>query len=503
MQKDALSIIFGIDEQEFRQTGKQVPVKWTENVGINAHMLVLGKSGSGKTVTLRRIVGQISAQQSSKTRIYVFDVAGDLSFPKESAVLFSESTHYGINPLGISADPHFGGIRKRVQGFIEMMNDSGRDLGPRQTATIRNVLYELYDMHGYRLNDPTTWFIKPEGNTPAGMDMNRVYLDIPFEDKDQAKDCARREGLSLIFDANLKCWHCDRHEGALERWPKKVFGRRPPTLQDAARFTSNKMRALAAGGGSKTMRLLEEHNKKVAQWVNKAKKLGVDGVADIEELRTKVHESSVEIIESFSDYVLGIETGKELDALIRYDSVDTMRGLVDRLETLVASGIYKTVEPPFDPSMPVWRYNLAPLDVQEQKMFVWTRLTQIFEAAMERGPLKGSSEIRDVIVLDEAHHFFSDKETNILDRLSKEARKYGIALICASQSPTHFSEDFLGNVGTKILLGLDSLYHDQTVRKMRIDPKVLQMVVPKKIAAIQISSGEADSSQFRQTRVSA
>ena len=81
--------------------------------------------------------------------------------------------------------------------------------------------------------------------------------------------------------------------------------------------------------------------------------------------------------------------------------------------------------------------------------------------------------------------------------------KFGIALICASQAPSHFSEDFLGNVGTKILLGLDQMYYDQTVRKMKIDPKILDFIVHRKIAAIQINSRDDSKPRFIKTRVAA
>ena len=502
MQHEALNIIFGLDELELKQN-RQVPVVWSEETAINGHMLIAGKSGSGKTYTLRRIVAQIAKKRPQGMRIHAFDVHGDLSFNDESAVLFSESTNYGINPLSISADRHFGGVRKRVQGFLDMLNDSSRELGPRQTATLRALLYDLYEIHGFKLNDPESWALPEETDLPQGALPNRTYLEIPFDDKDQAKEAARRDGLSLIFDPNLKAWHCDRYERSLMRWTPKVFGRRAPTLQDAAQFAANRMRALAAGGGSKTMRLLDEHNRKVAQWHKLAKKLGADTNPDIQALREEVNADAVKLIETFTDYVMSIETGKEIDALIRYDSVETVRSLVDRLDTLVATGIFKPAPPPFNPGMPVWRYELAPLSESEQRLFVWTRLTQILERAIERGPTRGAAEMREVIILDEAHRFFLERETNILDRIAKEARKFGVAMICASQSPSHFSEDFLGNVGTKVLLGLDEMYHDQTCRKMKIDSKVLSLVIPGRVAAIQVASRDANKPRFVQTRVRA
>ncbi|CAN7370920.1 ATP-binding protein [Variovorax sp. LjRoot178] len=495
-----MRIIFGFDDP-LLQRGQQVPVAWSEADAVNGHMLLAGKSGSGKTFSLRRIVRQITRAQRN-VRVHLMDVHGDLELDDCSTVIFSESTPYGINPLKLSSNPHYGGVRKRIQAFIEMVNDSSRTpMGDRQVASLRNLLQDLYAMHGFRADDASTWHEEP-GSLPSGE--GRVYLDIPFDSKDSAKDAARAAGLTLQFDRDAKCWWTDRHEGPLERYPQKRFGKHYPSLAEAAAFAKTRLRTLTTGGGTKSTRLLEEHNKRVVSWQAKARKFGagLGNGEDVEEARQEVERGVDDVIESFSEYVAGIATGKELDALIRYDSMDTIRSIVNRLETIVASGIYRSAEPPFDDAAPVWRYNLTALSGTEQKMFVWTRLTEIFEHARERGIVKGAAELRDVIVVDEAHQFFADKDTNILDRLAKEARKFGVALIAASQSPTHFSEDFLANCGTKILLGLDSLYFDGTVRKMRIDKEVLNAVVPGKVAAIQTSVRGEQAPQFKLVRVS-
>ena len=495
-----MRIIFGFDDP-LLQRGQQVPVIWSETDAVNGHMLLAGKSGSGKTFTLRRIVRQVTRAQRG-VRVHLMDVHGDLELDDTSTVVFSESTSYGINPLKLSADPHYGGVRKRIQAFIEMVNASSRTpMGDRQVASLRNLLQDLYTHHGFRADDASTWHEEP-GALPANSE-GRIYLDVPFDAKDGAKDAARTAGITFQFDRDAKCWWTDRHEGPLERYPEKRFGKHYPTLADAAAFAKTRLRALTTGGGTKATRLLEEHNKKVVAWQAKARKLGA-GLAngeDVEEAKRDVESGMEGVIESFTDYVTGIATGRELDALIRYDTLDTMRSIVNRLETIVASGIYRSAAPPFDDALPVWRYNLTALSGTEQKMFVWVRLNEIFEEARERGMVKGAAEIRDLVVVDEAHNFFGDG--TILDKISKEARKFGIALVAASQSPTHFSEDFLANTGTKILLGLDSLYFDGTVRKMRIDKEVLGAVVPGKVAAIQTSVRGEQSPQFKLVRVSA
>lgn len=496
---DAMRVIFGFDDRALER-GAQDPVAWCEADAVNQHMLLAGKSGSGKTFTLRRIVRQITRAQR-RIRVHVMDVHGDLDFDESSSVLFSESTSFGVNPLRLSSSPHYGGVRKRIQAFIEMVNDASRTpMGDRQVASLRNLLQDLFTQFGFKSDDPSTWHEEPDVAPANG----RIYLEIPFDQKDGAKDAARKAGLTLQFDSELRCWWTDRHEGPLERYSRRRFGKHYPTLADAAAFAKTRLRSLTTGGGTKSTRLLEDHNKKVVAWQAKARKLaaGIGNGEDVEELRLEVEAGVDGVIETFNEYVAGIATGKELDALVRYDTMDTMRSVVNRLETIVASGIYRSTPPPFDDAKPVWRYNLTALSQTEQRMYVWARLTEIFEASRERGIAAGAAEMIDVVVVDEAHLFFVDKESNVLDRLAKEARKFGVALIAASQSPTHFSEDFLANCGTKVLLGLDSLYFDGTVRKMRIDKEILNAVIPGRVAAIQIAVRNEQAPQFRLVRVS-
>jgi hypothetical protein len=497
------NVIFGFDEDRFTR-GEKAPVQWCEEFATNGHMLVAGKSGTGKTFTLRRIVNQLAKPSPGRpeVRVHVFDVHGDMRFADESRVLFSESTFSGINPFRLSSDPHFGGVRKCVQAFIDMLNDSQPrgQLGVRQQAVLRNLLYELFEMRGFKVAEPSTW--TEERSTLSGA-QGRIYLEVPYDERDLAKAAARTEGVTLSFDAETKCWWTSDHVGQLQRWPVKSTGRIFPTVLDAQRFIHQRLKSLLTGGGTATIRMLEEHNRKVVVWQKKARKLAASEMpaAELEQIKEDVQSGAMDLIETFTAYVSNIGTGRELEDLARYESSETLKALADRLDGLVSSGIFKPQNPPFDPSCPVWSHDIAPLRDSEQQFFVWTCLKQILDRAIERGPVAGASELREVIVLDEAHKFFSDKEDNILDKIAKEGRKFGIALLAASQAPGHFSEDFLGNVGTKVLLGLDAMYHDQTVRKMRIDGKILDYVVAGKIAAIQVSDKRDMSHRFIKTRV--
>lgn len=81
-------------------------------------------------------------------RIHIFDVHCDLSIPRASEVRFSERTNYGLNPLHVNPDLHYGGMRKCVRSFLAAMKYSMCQMGPRQEACLRNVLNDVYAQYG-------------------------------------------------------------------------------------------------------------------------------------------------------------------------------------------------------------------------------------------------------------------------------------------------------------------------------------------------------------------
>jgi hypothetical protein len=430
---------FGIDKQAFVQERKNKNVCWNSKQTINPHMVILGKSGTGKTYTLRKILKQLLPQANGKLRVHIFDVHGDIEIPNASSVKFSESTPYGFNPLWLNPDPDFGGVRKRVQSFLATLQRTSRQLGTRQESCLRNILVDLYAANGFLEGQPKTWQI---------------------------------------------------NDGIQRRYPKKN-----PTMEDAFRFASFKLKAMYIGANTAAVSKLEEVNKKTATLYSKqrsAMRAGASGdpdsalLADLEKLKT-------ESIERFSEYIHSISTGMEFEDLMKYDSREVLKSVVERLGNLNATGIFKNQTPPFDDNKSIWRYDIKALSMDEKKMFVAFRLEEIFYAGVQRGV---QDDVCDVIVLDEAHNFFSDDEDNIANTIAKEARKFGISLICASQAADHFSEDFLTNVGTKVILGLDQSHWDRAVRKLKISQSLLESIVPHKSTIVQINNKGQLKSDF-------
>lgn len=428
-----MHILLGHNAYLRRTEQREVPVRWEAHAVMNAHMLIVGGSGSGKTHTLRYLIQSLVDSTAQPLRVHVFDVHGDVELPQASTVRFSEATPYGHNPLVVNPDPHCGGVRRRVQGFLAALGTTSRQLGTRQEAVLRALLTDLYAANGF------------------------------YEDRPES-------------------WRLD--DGQPRRYPKKH-----PTLQDAARFAAAKLRLLYLGADAPAVAALERVNRKAQALYAKTKAAGQHSEAAQPELA----ELAEQAIEAYASAVRALRTGRELDDLVRYDSRDVLRSVVERLENLNAIGIFRPEPPPFEAAAPVWRYDLRSLAGDEQKLLVHFRLEELFQRAMERGV---QSHIGEIIVLDEAHRFFAENADHPLNVIAKEARKFGVGLVCASQSPTHFSEDFLANVATKMVLGIDEMYWDGSVRKLKIDLRTLQYITPKKTMAVQIKTSDASRSRY-------
>lgn len=437
-----MRINIGLDDYALRQKNEHRQVIWDSQRVINPHMLICGGSGTGKTYTIRRIL-QAAANSPTPPRIHIFDVHGDLRLEGASSVRFSEASEHGFNPLLLNPDPHFGGVRRKVQGLISALDRTSRALGPKQEAALRNLLLDVYAANGYYAERPDTWRMTP--------------------------------------------------------------GRKVPSIGDVLRFARAKLKQLYLGADTATVAALEAVNKAMRQHQAAAKRaLSAAKAADTEgadKANSQIEVLAGKAIEAFSKHLETLKTGREFEDILKYDSMDVLKGVVDRLENLESIGIFKPTVPPFDPAARIWHYDITALQADEAKLFVWFRLEAIFNMAVQRGE---QDDVRDIIVVDEAHRYASTQAsdtTNPLETIALEARKFGVALMGISQSPHHFPEDFLGNVATKLLLGIDEMYWEQSVRKLNITKDTLKFVKPRETLAAQIKSTGSTRNTFQQVVV--
>jgi hypothetical protein len=262
------------------------------------------------------------------------------------------------------------------------------------------------------------------------------------------------------------------HDGVQRKYPKKF-----PNVDDLYRWTYFKYKQMFMGGNSRSASTLDSVNKEAA----KIQRL-VKNQPDLEN-DSKLEELKGKAIEAYGDYVTTIKTGRELDELLKFDSKTTLKSVLDRVDNLRNAGIFRNELPPFDPGNPVWRYRLKALGSDEKKMFVNFLLKELYDNALKRGE---QDNIVEVVVIDEANQFMDSDPDNILSIMANEIRKFGTSLILASQSFTHFSDDFLSSAGTKIVLGIDEMYWDKTCRQLQIKKEWLDWIIPRRTALINM-----------------
>lgn len=484
-----MQITYGLDAAQ-RKKGINAPVVWDSKTAVNGHILLVGMSGAGKTYRLKQIINSMrqscSAAAEPPPRFHVFDVHGDIDLDGASSVLFSEQTPYGLNPLRVDPDPHFGGIRKRIQAFISTINRVNQKLGQKQEAVLRNILTDVYARHGFHQDDPSTWVIEEAAHhrVESG-DTNRLYLDIPFADKDQAK------AFNVIgWDKTLKLWYINPkdYRGGITRWAPKTLSRTHPSISDVLRVSRHILMMNFLGTGQEAVTNLEIVNKKSHAYrhklFNAIRQYGSTEYAD-EKTEADIQAAKEKAIESYTRYIDTLKTGLELEGLMKYSSKDVLKSVVERLENLDAVGIFQAEPPPFDEKACVWRYNLRALSKEEKKLFVHFRLEELFLQAMQQGE---QQRITNVFIVDESHLYIDDAPDNIIKNISAEGRKFGLALVCASQSPTHFPEDFMASVATKIILGIDEMYWKSSTSKMGVSSQALSWVQPQRRMLVQIKA---------------
>lgn len=486
---------------------------------INASVQISGITGMGKTHRIREMVTSMvrsAGALKQPIRVHVFDPHGDIELPWSSEVKFSEATPYGYNPLEINPDPDFGGVRRAIQKFIAAIQKQ-KNLGTKQEAVMRYLLEDLYHARGFKADDPRTWWPDDPRLVRAKMvgREGRVYLDVLYEHRDRFKALLRSAGNGRTVggfddfdnDAEMKgrkAWWVEQefYDGEFLMWEPKSLFKVAPTMDDAVRFTERKLKAQFCGTNSAAMALLKDVNRAARTYHNRVGELAKRGAAldDAEraDLEGGLTKAKTKLMDGFESYLDAIVTGRELDDLIRYNSTDVLTSVYERFQNLRAIGIYNPVMPPFDPGMPIWRYVIKPLEIPVQRMFVDMVCARIFERAMQRGV---QADVVEVIVADEGARYATDESGNILNVIANEARKFGLALWVAGQSPAQFSDDFIKATGTIIVLGLASADTALAARKLGIDADMLARITPQQTALVQIKNKGVLTTEFQMLKL--
>jgi hypothetical protein len=450
-------IFIGNDFWKWRE-GTRQPVVWREAEVSNHHVGVAGTSGSGKTHWIRQFI----AGMPDHVEIDVFDYHGDIDVPDARTVLFSEATRYGYNPLILNTDPHYGGVRRAVNDVIESINSTSHQLGGNQEGVLRNLLIDAYMVKGIFSDNPRSW--------------------------------PRREAS----EAEVKAMMEARDWGAL----REVY----PALSDVIALAKRKLKALWMGiddkdAGKQALACFDEYCRAMsAMNALRTKIHKASGTADdeMDRLQKRLESAKAKCLETHAQFVNNIETGREFEEAMKYNSKEVLLSVITRLENLSAIGIFNANPPPFGNAR-IRRYVLKPLAQSEDelKMFVRFRLRAIIREMMQRGESGG--RLRRMIVLDESKKFNNEDPSNPINVIVNEMRKFGLSILLAGQSPAHFSSDFIKNAGTLLLLNLATDDWNDAARKLKIEVKDLKYLRPQDTGAVRMLE-KGQSASFRQVK---
>ena len=435
-------IRIGTDFWAQSRSHQDVPVIWDETALSNPHVGVAGTTGAGKTHWIKRFC----MAMPDDVEIDIFDTHGDLGTPGEVDVLFSEATRYGYNPLVLNPDVHFGGVRRCVADFIEATSATSHKLGEIQAGVLRNLLTDAYAARGISATNPATWVRK---------EITESQAKALMENRD--------------WNAIRECY---------------------PHLSDVLSLAKRKLKALwlgveDQGQGRAVMSAFDECSRAMSALRSAQKKINLAGsYDDVSPMMKRVENSKAKAIEAFSAYVTGLETGREFEEAIKYNSKDVLISLITRLENLIAKGVFNPNPPPFGGARKR-RYNLTPMahSIDELRMFVNYRLKSIIREMKELGE---SKRIRRVIVIDECKNYLDEDPQAPINVISTEMRKFGVMLILSGQSPTHWSQDFIKSAGTLLLLNLATVDWNDAARKLKIDVADLKYLRPQQTGAIRM-----------------
>lgn len=436
--KNLPRFVVGYDGFKLKQ-GEEVPFIWNLGDLANGHIGITGTSGSGKTFQIKRFVSALATDQD--TQISIFDYHGDIDIEGASEVLFSESTRYGFNPFVVNTDPHYGGLRKSANHILDIMS-TNRKLGEQQSAVLRQLVMDCYALKRMWPDNPGSWLKRNASESEC----ERLY--------------------------NARNW------GDLAQCY--------PTLTDLERLIQRKLKQGLFGvdennQSNTALRAYETFMRSARAFVKAKERNSKEETEKTEAALEKARENA---IQEYEKALTATRTGSELDEILKYDSVDTLKTLQIRLENVKALGLFNANEPPFTGR--IHRYNIKPLASSEDelKMFVYSRMMNIFHQEMQKGESHG--RVRHVIVLDEAKRFCDEETANPINIIANEARKFGISLVLASQSPSHLSTDFINSAGTLLIQNMATTDWDRAASKLQIDKAKLQYLKPQKTALLKL-----------------
>lgn len=162
--EDEMNILLGTNAV----TGQ--PAYWNPYTTVprklsNQHVLVVGKSGAGKTETTKALVWELSRRNVPSI---IFDYQGEYAagdfFEAVKPQVFDVMKGLPINPFELPVDPLTGRKRPYIEMVFRLadtLNSVFSGSGDIQMGTLREAIDLCYQQHGFDRDNPDTWKNEP------------------------------------------------------------------------------------------------------------------------------------------------------------------------------------------------------------------------------------------------------------------------------------------------------------------------------------------------------
>lgn len=424
------------------------------------HLQITGPTGTGKSTYIKELIDYLGNKRNKI--VFVLDIHNDLEVANENYIKYTaRNTKIGINPFEFDYDIENGGPEIYVGTLAQLFKKHFiKNLGIVQENLLKNLFLDTYKYKGILDKDPSTWPI----------DKNGDEITIPG-----------KEHIELPNMSDLE----DVYEMILNEIQSDFRSVRTQ-IRDELKYYQIKIK--------------EAKNQRA---IDKYRKLYDERFIDYENAKNDEDEDQQIPIDEDERYWItkyNIEITKYNDK----KALRTLQQLGAYIKDLANNEIFNAKKPKFTKN--INRIDLSGLTSTSKPEFAIFFIDLFMQRVFRRCKMKGEYNKRPpeqrrrgdkcdiVIVIDEARALLpagkeKDNPYHIVNKISLEARKYGLALILGSQRIAHFSEDILTSMYTKIVLAVDPTERSTIIKRLGIKDKDLFESGIKHNDVIMVSRG--------------
>ena len=425
-------------------------IKWSPDAYAtqNAHMLIVGGSGSGKTRLLKKIIEYLD---NKRKQIYIIDFHGDMKVEGDHTFKFTlRNSQYGLNPFEMENDIENGGPNAQANIILSNLKKNFiPNMGAYQKNILRRFLIDCYRYVGILDEDVQTW----NKSLPTINTMMELYHKILSVAK-----LAKGHSIALYLEKLSKLEKKEQEEVESEKKEKII--------------------------------------KKIQK--------------ELDSLNSLTRKYNDYLLEGKYKNLFDYNISTYVDSTFYLDPsiAKTFAGLYPYLSDLKTSSVFNDNRPPKRKG--IVRYDISGFTntdkPSEAMFFADTVIQKIFRAVKIRGEyrkLKNRKGKADTfVIIDESKLVLptgKDKENpyNILNRIVTESRKYGMGLIIVSQRPEHFPDEMLSSIYTKVVLRINENDKKKAISSLGIKKEgLLRHLGNRNVALVGYTGGIFESAQI-------